>query len=39
MQRDVGYGIYLPEAYGKDGNEDLRFPVVYYLHGGRPGVS
>jgi len=37
MQLDVGYCIYLPDAYGKAGNEDLQFPVVYYLHGGRPG--
>ncbi len=37
MQRDVGYCIYLPDEHGKAGNEDLRFPVVYYLHGGRPG--
>ena len=35
MQKDVGYAIYLPPQYLED---DYRsFPVVYYLHGGRPG--
>lgn len=34
MGVDVGYYIYLPPGYesGKD-----RYPVVYHLHGGRPG--
>ena len=31
----IGYAVYLPEAYAKSPRE--RFPVVYYLHGGRPG--
>lgn len=31
---EIGYAIYLPPAYDS-GNQ--RFPVVYYLHGGRPG--
>ena len=35
MKLDVGYGIYLPTAYEQ--NPGSRFPVVYYLHGGRPG--
>lgn len=35
MKIDVGYVIYLPPAYEKD--TETRFPVVYYLHGGRPG--
>ncbi|MCA9177826.1 MAG: 1,4-beta-xylanase [Planctomycetales bacterium] len=35
MGVNVGYCIYLPPAYSR---EPLRrFPVVYYLHGGRPG--
>ena len=35
MQQEVGYVIYLPPQYLED---DYRFfPVVYYLHGGRPG--
>ena len=34
MKIDVGYCIYLPPGYA-DGKQ--RYPVVYYLHGGRPG--
>ncbi|MEM6776850.1 MAG: alpha/beta hydrolase-fold protein [Planctomycetota bacterium] len=30
----VGYGIVLPLNYDQS---DVRFPVVYHLHGGRPG--
>ena len=37
MGIDVGYVIYLPEAYRQEVNQAKRFPVVYYLHGGRPG--
>ncbi len=37
MNVDVGYCIYLPPQYNAAGNEQKRFPVVYYLHGGRPG--
>ncbi|WP_417385062.1 alpha/beta hydrolase [Gimesia sp.] len=37
MNVDVGYCIYLPPQYTAAGNEQKRFPVVYYLHGGRPG--
>ena len=33
----VGYNIYLPPAYDDDANSDTRYPVIYYLHGGRPG--
>jgi len=32
---DVGYFIYLPEAYEQE--TDRSFPVVFHLHGGRPG--
>lgn len=35
MQHPVGYCIYLPPGYSDDTSE--RYPVVYYLHGGRPG--
>ncbi|MCR9198493.1 MAG: esterase family protein [Planctomycetaceae bacterium] len=35
MELDVGYCIYLPTAYER--LPERRFPVVYYLHGGRPG--
>ena len=36
MGIDVGYYIYLPPGYAK-GN--TRYPVVYHLHGGRPGAE
>ncbi len=35
MGVEVGYCIYLPTQYAA--NKKNRFPVVYYLHGGRPG--
>lgn len=34
---EVGYCIYLPPNYGAEENKEARYPVVYYLHGGRPG--
>ncbi len=34
---DVGYCIYLPPGYDEPANKDRRYPVVYWLHGGRPG--
>lgn len=34
---EVGYYIYLPPGYEKPENAAKRYPVVYYLHGGRPG--
>ena len=37
MNLDVGYCIYLPSEYSKPESADRRFPVVYYLPGGRPG--
>jgi hypothetical protein len=37
MKIDVGYCIYLPPTYHDASNADARYPVVYYLHGGRPG--
>ncbi|MBC8356125.1 MAG: 1,4-beta-xylanase [Planctomycetes bacterium] len=37
MAIDVGYCIYLPPQYGDRDRPERRFPVVYYLHGGRPG--
>lgn len=37
MKVDVGYCIYLPPQYSTPQNNKQRFPVVYYLHGGRPG--
>ncbi len=37
MGLEVGYYIYLPPGYGDAENKDRRYPVVYHLHGGRPG--
>ena len=33
----VGYNIFLPPGYDTAENANRRYPVVYYLHGGRPG--
>ena len=33
----VGYNILLPPGYDAPENASRRYPVVYYLHGGRPG--
>jgi enterochelin esterase-like enzyme len=37
MGIDVGYYIYLPPGYYQPENKQRRYPVVYNLHGGRPG--
>jgi endo-1,4-beta-xylanase len=37
MNIPVGYCIYLPPGYASQKSSDRRYPVVYYLHGGRPG--
>lgn len=37
MGTDVGYCIYLPPGYDQSELMETRYPVVYYLHGGRPG--
>ncbi len=34
---DIGYLILLPPGYDDSANQNKRYPVVYYLHGGRPG--
>ena len=34
---DVGYFIYLLPGYKSSRNADKKYPVVYYLHGGRHG--
>jgi endo-1,4-beta-xylanase len=34
---EVGYFIFLPPGYDRPENAAKRYPVVYYLHGGRPG--
>lgn len=36
MGIDVGYYIYLPPGYEES---QARYPVVYHLHGGRPGAE
>ncbi|MEZ5393187.1 MAG: alpha/beta hydrolase-fold protein [Bryobacterales bacterium] len=33
----VGYNILLPPGYNAPENAQRRYPVIYYLHGGRPG--
>ncbi len=37
MGVQVGYNIYLPPGYDAAANRHARYPVIYYLHGGRPG--
>lgn len=37
MNVDLGYCIYLPPGYDDPANQVRRYPVVYWLHGGRPG--
>ncbi len=37
MSVDVGYYVYLPTGYQAPENADKKYPVVYHLHGGRPG--
>lgn len=37
VDQPVGYCIYLPPDYTEETSADRRYPVVYYLHGGRPG--
>lgn len=36
-QTDIGYCLLLPPGYEKEENSSLRYPVIYWLHGGRPG--
>lgn len=37
MGLEVGYFLYLPPGYEDAKNAEKRYPVVYHLHGGRPG--
>lgn len=37
MDVEIGYCIYLPPSYRSKQSQSRRFPVIYYLHGGRPG--
>ncbi|MCB1121931.1 MAG: prolyl oligopeptidase family serine peptidase [Verrucomicrobiae bacterium] len=34
---DVGFYVRLPRGYDAPENRNRRFPVIYFLHGGRPG--
>ncbi len=34
---EVGYYIALPEGYTETANRNKTYPVIYFLHGGRPG--
>ena len=34
---EVGYFLYTPKGYNNPKNASKRYPVVYHLHGGRPG--
>lgn len=31
--RETPYGVYLPPGYFLEKNQDLRYPVIYFLHG------
>jgi endo-1,4-beta-xylanase len=37
MGMEVGYYVYLPKGYDLAKNAERKYPVVYHLHGGRPG--
>ena len=37
MRIKVGYYIYLPPEYNSLKNKSRKYPIVYHLHGGRPG--
>ncbi len=37
LGKDVGYCVFLPPGYGDAVNRERRYPVIYMLHGGRPG--
>lgn len=39
MGIQVGYYVYLPSGYDMPSNKKRRYPVVYHLHGGRPGLE
>ena len=36
-QAEVGFNLYKPAGYENPENAHKRYPVVYHLHGGRPG--
>ncbi len=34
---ETGFCVLLPPGYEDEANKEKRYPVIYYLHGGRPG--
>jgi len=38
-QTEVGYYVNYPEGYNDPENTGKRYPVIYSLHGGRPGAE
>lgn len=38
-QAEVGFYLYTPDGYSSPSNRQKRYPVVYHLHGGRPGAE
>ncbi|MCH2614858.1 MAG: hypothetical protein MKZ70_09245 [Opitutales bacterium] len=38
-QAQVGFYLYTPDGYDSASNRQKRYPVVYHLHGGRPGAE
>lgn len=37
INKAVGYCVFVPEGYNDSRNKDRRYPVIYMVHGGRPG--
>ncbi|MDA1065575.1 MAG: alpha/beta hydrolase-fold protein [Verrucomicrobia bacterium] len=35
--KEVGYCVFVPPGYDQPENRNHRYPVIYMLHGGRPG--
>ncbi len=38
-QTEIGFYLYKPEGYADTQNAEKRYPVIYHLHGGRPGAE
>jgi predicted esterase len=37
IREEIGYCIFVPPGYDAPENRNRRYPVIYMLHGGRPG--
>ncbi|MBT5169417.1 MAG: 1,4-beta-xylanase [Opitutales bacterium] len=37
IKKEVGYCVFVPEGYNNSRNKDRWYPVIYMVHGGRPG--